>query len=78
MASDEGREDADFHALGAHLVAAEYADVSAAATVQIMGGMGFTFEHDAHLYCKRAFVLGHLFGGTSAQLGRMLTLTAPR
>ena len=60
------------------LVTAEYADVSAAATVQIMGGMGFTFEHDAHLYCKRAFVLGQLLGGPSTQLGLLLDQPASR
>jgi alkylation response protein AidB-like acyl-CoA dehydrogenase len=78
VANDEGREDADYHAISAHLAAGEYADLSAAATVQIMGGMGFTFEHDAHLYCKRAFVLGQLFGGTSTQLGRLLDLPSAR
>jgi len=78
VASDEGRDDADFHAISAHLVTAEYADVSAAATVQIMGGMGFTFEHDAHLYCKRAFVLGQLLGGAATQLSRLLDQPASR
>ncbi|MGD9701285.1 MAG: acyl-CoA dehydrogenase family protein [Acidimicrobiia bacterium] len=74
VASDEGRRDADFHALSALLVATEAAGWSAAATIQVLGGMGFTFEHDAQLYLKRALVLSHLFGGTGVQLERLLTL----
>jgi alkylation response protein AidB-like acyl-CoA dehydrogenase len=42
IAHDESRPDADFHALSAHLVAAEAAEFSSAAALQIMGGMGFT------------------------------------
>ncbi|TDV56529.1 acyl-CoA dehydrogenase family protein [Actinophytocola oryzae] len=30
--------------------------------VQIHGGIGFTWEHDAHLYLKRAKASAHLFG----------------
>jgi len=74
LATDEGRADADFHALSAHLVAADAAELSTAATIQILGGMGFTFEHDAHLFAKRAHVLSQTLGGTSAQLGRVLDL----
>ena len=76
VASDEGRGDADFHALSALLVACKAAESSTAATIQVLGGMGFTFEHDAQLYLKRARVLSHLFGGTTSQLGRLLTMSA--
>jgi alkylation response protein AidB-like acyl-CoA dehydrogenase len=31
--------------------------------VQILGGIGFTWEHDAHLYLKRAVALRQLLGG---------------
>ena len=30
--------------------------------IQVHGGMGFTWEVDAHLYLKRAFVLDTVFG----------------
>jgi alkylation response protein AidB-like acyl-CoA dehydrogenase len=33
---------------------------------QSFGGIGFTWEHDAHLFIKRATTTGALFGGTSA------------
>ena len=41
----------------APLVKAHCSDVyfqAAADTIQIHGGIGFTWEHDAHLYFKRA------------------------
>lgn len=74
IALDEGREDAEFHALSAHLVAHEAAEFASAGTIQVLGGMGFTFEHDAHLFAKRTHVLGQLFGGTTTQLVRLLEL----
>lgn len=76
VAHDEGRGDADFHALSALLVAAGAAEATTSSTVQVLGGMGFTFEHDAHLYVKRALVLSHLFGGATRQLDRLLDLPA--
>lgn len=33
-----------------------------AETIQLHGGIGITWEHDAHLVFKRAHALGHLFG----------------
>jgi len=74
VAHDERRRDADFHATSALLVATDAAERSTAATVQVFGGMGFTFEHDAHLYVKRARVLARLFGAPADHLGRLLTL----
>jgi alkylation response protein AidB-like acyl-CoA dehydrogenase len=32
--------------------------------VQILGGIGFTWEHDAHLYLRRALAARQLLGGT--------------
>ena len=34
--------------------------------VQVHGGMGFTWEVDAHLYLKRAWVLETVFGSADA------------
>jgi alkylation response protein AidB-like acyl-CoA dehydrogenase len=76
LTTDEQRQDAELHALSAQLVAADAAEHATAAAIQILGGMGFTFEHDANLYAKRAFVLSHLFGGRSQQLTRLLDLPA--
>ena len=41
----------------ARIVASCAADRATRACVQVHGGMGFTWEHDAHLYLKRALVL---------------------
>ena len=32
--------------------------------IQVLGGIGFTWEHDAHLYLRRALALRQLLGGT--------------
>ena len=55
--------------------------------IQVLGGIGFTWEHDVHLYLRRALALRQLLGGTArwrdrtAQLAlagtrRQLALTA--
>ncbi|MGA9869612.1 MAG: acyl-CoA dehydrogenase family protein, partial [Rhodococcus sp. (in: high G+C Gram-positive bacteria)] len=33
--------------------------------IQILGGIGFTWEHDAHLYLRRALVLRQVLGGST-------------
>jgi alkylation response protein AidB-like acyl-CoA dehydrogenase len=38
----------------------------AKACVQLHGGMGFTWEHDAHLHLRRALSLRQLLGGTTS------------
>jgi alkylation response protein AidB-like acyl-CoA dehydrogenase len=77
VATDEGRADAQFHALSANLTAASAAEFATGTTVQILGGMGFTHEHDTHLYLKRAEVLAQTLGGRSTQLERLLELPEP-
>jgi len=34
--------------------------------IQVLGGIGFTWEHDAHIYLRRAWALSALFGGDAA------------
>jgi alkylation response protein AidB-like acyl-CoA dehydrogenase len=77
LALDECRPDAEFQALSAHATAAAAADFATAATLQIMGGMGFTHEHDVHLYVKRMELLSHTFGVPSLWLERLLALPEP-
>ena len=48
----------------AALLAGEAAVKNGKASVQVHGGMGFTWEVDAHLYLKRAVALTELHGGT--------------
>jgi alkylation response protein AidB-like acyl-CoA dehydrogenase len=47
---------------GARLTSARAATENAKTCVQVHGGMGFTWEVDAHLYVKRAWVLETQFG----------------
>ena len=43
-------------------------------TVQLHGGIGFTWEHDAHVYLKRAVSLRALLGGASSWRAQVATL----
>ena len=47
---------------------------SAAENIQIHGGIGFTWEHDAHLYFKRAKSSELLFGDPSFHRERVADL----
>jgi alkylation response protein AidB-like acyl-CoA dehydrogenase len=45
-----------------------------AANIQVQGGIGFTWEHDAHLYLKRAKASQSLFGSPTAARRRAAAL----
>jgi len=59
-----GTEEVTRAVSSAKLLAGEAALANGKAAVQVHGGMGFTWEVDAHLYLKRAFALDTLFGST--------------
>lgn len=42
--------------------------------IQVLGGIGFTWEHDAHLYLRRALALRQLLGGSAAWADRTAAL----
>ena len=54
--------------LAVHLAAAlaldGYVDAAKGA-IQVLGGMGFTWEHDAHIHLRRATTLRQVVGGTA-------------
>jgi alkylation response protein AidB-like acyl-CoA dehydrogenase len=52
------------------LLASAYAE-AAVDTVQLHGGIGFTWEHDAHLYYKNGLSNKVLLGGPGDQLDRL-------
>ncbi|MFF5010477.1 acyl-CoA dehydrogenase family protein [Streptomyces phaeochromogenes] len=64
--------DARFQLLAAKSVAGRAAIANGAACIQLHGGMGFTDEHDAHLYLKRAHVLNHLLAEPTDVLAELL------
>ena len=43
--------------------------------IQVLGGIGITWEHDAHLYLRRAFAIAQFLGGESRWLRRVVELT---
>ncbi|MFJ5720342.1 acyl-CoA dehydrogenase [Streptomyces sp. NPDC093149] len=66
-AADE--EDPDVRSMVAALAASDALDAAygcAKDCVQILGGIGFTWEHDAHLYLRRALVARQLLGAGDA------------
>ncbi|MDT5137604.1 MAG: 3-oxochol-4-en-24-oyl-CoA dehydrogenase [Mycobacterium sp.] len=43
--------------------------------IQVLGGIGCTWEHDAHLYLRRAHGIGRFLGGAEHWLRRVAALT---
>jgi 3-oxochol-4-en-24-oyl-CoA dehydrogenase len=60
-----GRPDARLAAAAAGAVALEAFAAVAKDCIQVLGGIGFTWEHDAHLYLRRAVALRQLLGGAA-------------
>ncbi len=63
-------------AAAAKVTAGEAAIGNAKTCVQVHGGMGYTWEIDAHLLLKRAYVLEPAFGGRDDWADRMAGLLA--
>ncbi len=72
---DVSAEEAQFAADVAATVAFDGAVSVAQDCIQVLGGIGFTFEHDAHLYLRRAVALqatvAALTGGTETSAVRL-------
>ncbi|HEX6311636.1 MAG TPA: acyl-CoA dehydrogenase family protein [Acidimicrobiia bacterium] len=73
---DPGVGDAARAVAGAKLLAGEAAVDNGRAATQVHGGMGFTWEVDVHLYLKRAWALGTVFG-TSGDHADAVAATLP-
>ncbi|MDF1602293.1 acyl-CoA dehydrogenase [Nocardioides sp. YIM 152315] len=71
-AADARDEDQwEFAAAVAHATCFDGAVEVAKACIQVLGGIGFTFEHDAHLYLRRALALRALVGDGDAAAERL-------
>ncbi|NYT93371.1 acyl-CoA dehydrogenase family protein [Salinispora sp. H7-4] len=68
---DSDAPDAHLLAAGAAVHCAEALEQAAAQMIQLHGGIGITWEHDAHRYFKRAHGAAHLFGHPRAHLARL-------
>ena len=83
-AADETADETADQAPGEHPLAAAAAAAlalddavdNAKDCIQVLGGIGFTWEHDAHLYLRRALALRQLLGGTPAWRTRLAALAA--
>jgi alkylation response protein AidB-like acyl-CoA dehydrogenase len=53
----------------------EAAKANAKDCIQVLGGIGITWEHDAHLYLRRAYGIAQFLGGRSRWLRRVVELT---
>jgi alkylation response protein AidB-like acyl-CoA dehydrogenase len=62
-------------------IAMDAAVECAKSCIQVLGGIGYTWEHDAHFYLKRALAARQLFGGTAqwyVEAGRLASAGARR
>ena len=62
-AADEAPQEHPLAAAAAAALALDAAVDNAKDCIQVLGGIGFTWEHDAHLYLRRALALRQLLGG---------------
>lgn len=59
---------------GARVLAGEASVANAKGSMQVHGGMGFTWELDVHLYLKRAWLLNTTFGSPAAHADALAAL----
>jgi alkylation response protein AidB-like acyl-CoA dehydrogenase len=71
LAADQGSPELATVAPLAKAEAADAYTAAAGSTVQVLGGIGFTWEHDAHLYFRRAWADAALLGSPAAQRARV-------
>lgn len=72
------RGDGDpFEVAAARLLCADAALTNARFNIQIHGGMGYTYEADAHFFLKRAWLCSVLGGGERAEQRRIMASRAP-
>jgi alkylation response protein AidB-like acyl-CoA dehydrogenase len=68
----EAHPDAAFHAAAAHVLASARARKATADNIQNHGGIGYTWEQDAHIYLKRAVTLELSCGSRGATYGCLI------
>ncbi|CUR58336.1 Isovaleryl-CoA dehydrogenase [metagenome] len=73
-AAQEGADDAELARSLALAVCIDAATLVAGDCIQVLGGIGFTWEHEAHLYLKRAFGDAALLGSAAAHRDRVAEL----
>ncbi|MGV0626873.1 acyl-CoA dehydrogenase family protein [Mycolicibacter minnesotensis] len=74
-ASDPDDQQFSIAAAVAAAICIDAAKANAKDCIQVLGGIGITWEHDAHLYLRRAYGLGQALGGPERWLRRTAALT---
>jgi len=74
-ALDSGDDTADFAAEIAAAIVPDAAVQTAQDCIQVHGGIGFTWEHDAHLYYRRALALRGVLGTREERMDRVAEQT---
>ncbi|PPJ39856.1 acyl-CoA dehydrogenase [Nocardia nova] len=74
-AGDSGGRELRLAAAVAMAIALDAAVENAKDCIQVLGGIGFTWEHDAHLYLRRATALRALLGGSAQWRAEVAKLT---
>jgi alkylation response protein AidB-like acyl-CoA dehydrogenase len=74
MTIDAGDPDRHRAAHVAKVMAGEAAKLNAKDAIQIHGGIGYTWEHDLHLYIRRAYASEYLLGTSDWHRDRLATL----
>ena len=72
LLADAGSPSSAIATAAAHITASAAAVFVAKETIQVHGGIGFTWEHPAHLYFRRAKASQMLLGGPSLSHERLL------
>jgi alkylation response protein AidB-like acyl-CoA dehydrogenase len=73
--SDPNPEQLSIAVAVAGAVGIDASKVNARDCIQVLGGIGITWEHDAHLYMRRAYANAQFLGGRSRWLRRCADLT---
>lgn len=73
-AVDAAPDELPIAAAVATAVALDAAVQTAKDAIQVLGGIGFTWEHDAHLYLRRAVTTRQLLGGSTFWRARVTAL----
>src|SRR5581483_3331625 len=73
--ADPDPEQLSIAAAVAASIGIEAAKANAKDCIQVLGGIGITWEHDAHLYLRRAYGIGQFLGGSARWLRRTAELT---
>lgn len=76
--ADAGRDDASGAIALAGFACAEAYETTALQAIQMHGGIGFTWEHPAHLFLRRARSGAQLFGGSRLHRERYLLAKGAR